>query len=556
MEWSDFTGLAPRMAELERLRARYPFPSREIELRVLLVTVGVLAHLAPEHPGLAVWGDRALAVALEPGDPSVRLVAGAYLNFYRSWWFGEFERTRPLVAALAPLARDPAADPVAAILWLGHEATFHAAVGDPETAARTADEARRRAADSGVHAWDIVLHVHGLWTALGDDDVGAARALVARLGAHARPGNAMDLAFVRAYETLVALRARDAAAAAGLAEEAISLARRTRFTTVEVMAGAALARAHAVAGRHDAALEACRAARAVVAPLGSGCFEHVLGLVEAERHLLAGERDAAGPALARALAHAADGRAHGRYVFSRPELAALVAEALRRGIEVDAARALVRARGLRPPAEAGAEWPRDVTVRVLGEFRVERDGAAVGGGRGPRRPLDVLRVLVALGGREVPEARVAEALWPDSDGDAAHHALETALYRLRRLVGADAVVQRGGRISLCPDRCWVDAMEFDTRLAAALAGLQPRRAPARPDPSEAQRIADLYAGPLLADCDAPWAAEAREALRRKLSRWLAALEALPGDPAGAAGVRAELAARDGELRAPALLRLA
>jgi DNA-binding SARP family transcriptional activator len=163
---------------------------------------------------------------------------------------------------------------------------------------------------------------------------------------------------------------------------------------------------------------------------------------------------------------------------------------------------------------------------------------------------------VAFGGRDVPEELLTEALWPDSEGDAAHHALETAVYRLRRLVGQAAVVQQGRRLSISAERCWVDALELDARLRDGLAALQTRRGTAPPSAAEAARIADLYAGPLLAGDDAPWAEEARGALRRKVARWLAALEALPGDPAHAARLRAELASRDAALGLGKLLRLA
>jgi hypothetical protein len=557
LEWSDFTALRPRIAELERLRGRYPFPSRDVEVRATLVVAAVVAHLAPEYPHLAPWAERALALALEPGDARVRLVAGAYFVQYRAWWFGDVEGARPVVAAVGPLARGAAVDPAASILWLTIEATFHAAADHGGAARECAAEARQRAESSGVHVWDVVLHVHEIWTALGADDVRAARVATARLAACERPGNPMDRALVGSFEAMVALRAGDDAGAEGTAAEAVELARRTGYPAARVVGELVRSRALARARRDEAAWAALGAVRACVAGLATGCFEHVLALVEAERHVRGGDEHAADEAMARALASARAGTAHARYFFSGEDLARVVAEALRRGLEVERARELIRARRLCPPPGAGAEWPRDLNVRALGGFDVTRGGLPLDGGpRAPRRPLALLRALVALGGRDVPEERLAEALWPDSEGDAAHHALETALYRLRRLVGQGAVVQQGRRLSISAERCWVDALELEARLVASLAALQARRGAAAPSAAEAARIVDLYAGPLLAGDEAPWAEEAREALRCKLTRWLRALEALPGDPAEAARLRAELAARDAALERGVLLRLA
>lgn len=549
LEWSDFTALGTLTAELDRLHRAHPFPSPEIEAQVTLTALAVLAYAGPDHPELAPWAERGLALALAPGQASVRLMAGAYYVWQRAWWFGELERVRPLVAALGPLARAANADPAPAILWLAIEATTAAALGDAASAARAEEEARGLAAASGVKVWDVVLHTHAIWTALGDDDVGAARAALARIRAAIRPGNEMDRAFAITFEGMVALRAGDPAAAARLATEASDLVARRRNTMVESTAALLLSRALARTGG-----EAARAALAA-ARFRSPPFEHVLALVEAERGLASGDDAATSTALARALANAGAGNALARYFFSRAELAELVAEALRRGIAPDAARELVRTRRLSPPPGAGAEWPREVRIRALGGFAVERDGAPVGtSARGPQRTLELLRVLVALGGRDVPEERVAEALWPDSDGDAAQHALETAVYRLRRLLGRDAVVQRMRRLSISTNVCWVDALELDAVLAEGGDGPDPRRRAHAA--AQAARVAQLYAGPLLAETDAPWAAAARDALRRRLLRWIRAQDGVAGEGTAAATLCAELGARDDRLGCERQLRSA
>ena len=74
-----------------------------------------------------------------------------------------------------------------------------------------------------------------------------------------------------------------------------------------------------------------------------------------------------------------------------------------------------------------------------------------------RKPQELLQALIAFGGTEVSAGLLIDALWPDSEGDAAYHALESGLYRLRQLLGArDAVRMEGGKVSLNRDQLWVD----------------------------------------------------------------------------------------------------
>lgn len=107
-----------------------------------------------------------------------------------------------------------------------------------------------------------------------------------------------------------------------------------------------------------------------------------------------------------------------------------------------------------PPASA-------IRIRTLGHYHVEVDGRPLPvEGRAQRRPLQLLALLIAQGGADVPSVRLQEALWPEADGDRAHRSFATTLHRLRKLLGHDALRLQDGRLSLSPQRCRVDAIEF------------------------------------------------------------------------------------------------
>jgi LuxR family transcriptional regulator, maltose regulon positive regulatory protein len=152
-------------------------------------------------------------------------------------------------------------------------------------------------------------------------------------------------------------------------------------------------------------------------------------------------------------------------------------------------------------------------VHVLGRFRLLSGDTPVAISPRLRKPRELLHALIAFGGAEVNAAVLLDALWPDSEGDAAYHALESALYRLRQLLGVrDAVRMEGGKVSLNRDQLWVDMWEFEEQLQ-------------RPHDSETREIErigcllGLYEGHFLQhETEKPWLLKARHELRDRLLR--------------------------------------
>ena len=104
-------------------------------------------------------------------------------------------------------------------------------------------------------------------------------------------------------------------------------------------------------------------------------------------------------------------------------------------------------------------------VHVLGCFRLFRGDVAIDIPARLRKPRELLQALIAFGGTEVSAGTLTDALWPDSEGDAAYHALESTLYRLRLILGGrDAVRMEGGKAILSRDQWWVDMWQFEEEL--------------------------------------------------------------------------------------------
>lgn len=100
----------------------------------------------------------------------------------------------------------------------------------------------------------------------------------------------------------------------------------------------------------------------------------------------------------------------------------------------------------------------EIRIFTLGHFALYQGEKDLLSGRNPtEKPLELLKALIAQGSKNVGVIRLCDALWPDVDGDIAHSSFSVTLHRLRKILGKDALVLEGNRLSLNPEYCWVDA---------------------------------------------------------------------------------------------------
>jgi DNA-binding SARP family transcriptional activator len=211
----------------------------------------------------------------------------------------------------------------------------------------------------------------------------------------------------------------------------------------------------------------------------------------------------------------------------------VAAELCGAAVELDAdaafARRTIAVRTLASPDLGIAGWPWPLRVRALGGFSIERDGIPVKFARkAPKRLLDLLRLITALGARRVDGARAAATLWPDADGDESRDALKSMLHRTRSLLGADLLVVRDGQISFDETLTWVDTWAFDHVCGRIESLLGAGSTSQRSDDGELERrrlqLLSLYRGHFLGEAELPpWALPLRDRLRARFIRSVDAL---------------------------------
>jgi DNA-binding SARP family transcriptional activator len=297
-------------------------------------------------------------------------------------------------------------------------------------------------------------------------------------------------------------------------ELCLEAARRCGGALYNILFPTVVASAFVEAGRPDQALALVAQARVLSADTAYRHHDALMSMVEAyalsARHDDAGARER----LAQALIRARESDTASLFRWLVVGFRRMLALALRSDVEADHARSLIVQFGVSAESPAIDPWPWPIRIRTLGGFSLAIDDAPMPSQRKvQKKPLELLKYLVAQGGHEVGAADLDAALWPDAEGGAAAEAFEVTLRRLRKLLRNDkAITLKDGKVSLNAGVCWVDVWAFERSLVAST-----------PD-EPGERALDLYAGHFLAgDEDKPWLLACRERLASKYLRHVIAV---------------------------------
>lgn len=528
----DWTGLDAWVARLEaKLRREGGFPSEEVASRVVSSLFWTLHWRAPHHPEMERWAREAARLWDRTDDPSIRLRLGLALQHHHIY-AANASRLALLTETQRRLAKRTDIPPGVLVLACRADVLASCLACAPlaETLGRTR-EALDLAARRGIRAFDAMLCGCALTAVLGAEDLPKAdewlEAFHAAIASHP---TSLDTAL---YQVFCSWRARlrnEPARAVEWAGSALEIARGVGAYNPEMVCHYALAHAHLASRDLERAQRENELTRSSARAANAHWWVYLCTLFDASAAFAGGD-EALGVQRLRAALEIQARLDIAPYLFlwSRKATEQLCLKAFEHGLATPYVRRLIEVYDIRPadPPVHVDEWPFPVKVYTLGRFSLLRDGKPVRfAGKAQKKPLELLRALVALGGRDVREDRLADALWPGADGDGAIRSLGITLHRLRKVCGDRAIRRSEGRLTLDPRCCWVDAWALERQLAAL------ERAAPEALSRGAERLLDLYRGPFLGDdADHAWALSARERLR---SKFLRALESV-GMALGKAG---------------------
>lgn len=527
-------------------------PSPEIEARVACSMFISLTLRQPQRRDIKQWIERALAASAAQADVNLRMFVGL-LAALTVMWTGLFPRAAELIAAMRQAAASSGVTPFS-LTTLKNIETMYAMLTADGAACREAMRGGLEIVEAtGARTWTVQLLVWGYGGALGSGDLAAAEGLARRLEPLQAQAGRFNQCIYHHFQAWEAMLRKDLMGALQKEKAALRMAIEVGCPLYEVLCRLALAEILAECGDERKCIANLQTLRDTVRGIDNRHLEFTCLIGFAQIALAHGRQRTGLAALRRGLELGREyGYAH--FLWWRPAaVARVLVHALEAGIEPEYAKSLIKRRGLvpeQPPVTMDA-WPWPYRVQTLGGFRLLRHDEPLGapgstrGGKAKKRPLELLKLLIAYGGEQVSESRVTDALWPRIDGDSAHRSFTSTLHRLRKLLGEDrAVTLHEGRLSLDRRYFWLDTWAFE-QLAADLESA---------NGGELDRLAEklvaLYRGSFMAeDADAPWILPTRERLRSRFSRSLARvcrqLEER-GEPERARALRQKALEADGE----------
>ncbi len=506
--FEDLRPLRRWLDEYDALRLRHPrCPDMALRLKSLTLAGSMMSVLAPRHPRLA----RLIRVA----EIGVRLVpfrvprqaAFTYLIMHYANT-GQIARMHAMAQQLLPrLDEEGLPGP---LRLFGHAMIgLHQIIAGEEKPEKVLNAAARLSQRIGDGMFSIIPRSYIIYYELISGRLAEARKRLRELEQMTPPDNRMYQAAHDFMAAWLAIAGGEPGKGLELSALSKALCRQLAFDFGRALNTSL--RAQTLARQGD--LAGARAELDELAQLteesGSQLLAVMLGLGEAWLECCRGDREAAAEQLAGTLAVAERESIMAYPGLLRPVTAELALLASERGIAGGFVQRLVQRWGLAPEAlsQLDTAWPWPVRIHTLGRFEVLLGDVRLGAEQASHnRPLELLAALIALGRFQVSKATLCDRLWPDTEADKAHHALDNLIYRLRKLIGSESLRISNSLISLDDSRVWIDSWCLEA-LADSAANDQSGATVA------ADRLMRLYRGQFLAGQEQPWIAPARERLR-------------------------------------------
>lgn len=511
--WKNLDGC---IAAFEELAKNYPsFPSQEIELIASSRMLFALTLRKTDQPQrVQGWLQRVSALLQEKPSFDIQMDTVFCMSVYYLWK-GEYYKNAVLLERAEAEIRHRRPSPFAVIRIKLMKGIHYWITAEYDSALKTLSEGLDISGQNGVHVYDSLLWSFKAAAEMAPGNLElAGKSLKKQMTSLLGMENELNIFFYHINSAWHAILTGNPSRAAEHMETIFSKTESMGTPYYRALWHIGMAQVAFLQVRTKDAEAYIQTAHRISLTMKSQVMEWYSLLIEAYFLLQEGEETEGLLSLHHGLSL---GRRYG-YVhleFYQPSVMRfLFAKALEEGIEPDYVTGLIRKLEITPPQPL-EEWPCPVKIYTLGRFEILKDDQPLHfSGKEQKKPLELLKALIAFGGRNVPKDRLTDALWPDADGDQAHKSFETTLSRLRRLLGGEDFIKfRARQLTLNPLYCWVDSL--------ALADLfdKIQECPDGHALPLCEKVVALYKGPFLpATAGLSWAVSSRETLKNLLLR--------------------------------------
>jgi len=496
-------------------------PVDEVKSRVATNLFKALIYREPTHPEIEKWAEHVYTCSNNP----ISINQKSRILFHLAWYYlnlkGRKKDAELIIMDMRLLNRSGNVTPVVGAYLRLMEAVYYQFDAKHAECLKAAHEAIEMSIKSGVRIFDEAMIAYIASSFLNAKDVESADKYINELSSSInieRPWNRAFYHFIKARKALIQDDAEQA-----LFDIEVALSLTQKLGNRLVIAGCIAIHAQVLQklGKLEKAEEQITEAFRVFSKSNGNYVVQSLLLIRASIAFDRIDEFSGIRFLKEGLKVGRANRLLNTFLDQPDVTAKLCAKALQENIEVDYVKSIVQRRGLTldPPPYDMSNWPWPIKIFTLGKFDVlKRDQPIKFSGKAQKKPLAMLQALIAAGGRNVSEEKIADILWPDADGDLAHRSFATTLHRLRKLIGThDALSLSNNRLSFNPDYCWVDAQAFEFLLEQA--EIESKKAETNDRGMTLfKKALELYQGPFLdTELDA-WNIETRERLKSNYLR--------------------------------------
>ncbi|KWT76808.1 BTAD domain-containing putative transcriptional regulator [Candidatus Magnetominusculus xianensis] len=529
-EWKDFHPLNNWIHEFHTMAKRYKietapneFPehvsptqavSTELRQRLTISIFSALMFRQPTHPNMPYWEEQALKI-LRSSQNLMQLMSLGHTAILYYLWTGKIYDAGFVIEILSPIIEKTKAHILAKLMFFRSKALYLFYTASFREGRRLVEEGLKLAEEYDIHMLDSMFYGTGIYNSLAIGDNKIAEEYLNKMESALNSVQCYGRIYYHNVASLVALSQGNYLSAIKHAEVNLQLIIESGLTLVIGIFEYIAAYVLTEAGRYDEArlhikesIKNGIASGSILSTYNCSMLENLISVYEND------EEDF----INKFIECINISRTMGlRFTFFlQSSMARLCKAAMERNIEPDFINKMIRDHEITPGDYKHENWPYPLKIYTLGRFAIEIDGRPVKfSGKTQKKPLEMLKAVIALGGKAIGITQLSDVLWPDANGDTAAVSYRTTLHRLRKLLSTeyDIIISSDSYISINHDYCWVDIWALQD-IANEF-----RQTPAVPNNEQNiyrlySKAVNTYKGSFLpGDQDQTWAAHHREQLR-------------------------------------------
>lgn len=449
------------LAVLEKLLKTYKgFPSQEIEAHVLCGLFKIFTLRKPLHSDTGEWVERCHALSEKSTNLPLKI---KLLTIFAEYLYseGNFMTLDITLTSLQELLKRFDAPPMIklTVYWL--QAAFFNVMSLYDECLMTVFKGLKLAHSLKIGLMEYMLMGHGVLSALKKGNSLIAKRYLQKMSSGLSFAKPWERGFYHYCAAWRALYNHDLAQARTHAEHCVNLCQDIGDLWTMTIANILQSYIAHAFGDSRQAMQYISAARSLGVRTNNMFTHFMCFLTEAYFHLQQGEEESAVKSIRSGISI---GKNHGfvnLFMWPAGVMETILAKAIDHSIEEKYTKQLIRRNDLHADARniISERWPWKMKIFTLGRFDLLKEGIPLRfSGKVQHKPLVLLKAIIAFGGRQVDQAQLIDALWPDSAGDMAYTAFKTTIHRLRHLIGMeDAIKVEDGHVTLDPRVFWVDS---------------------------------------------------------------------------------------------------